>query len=152
MEVTRDRDQKTIQLSQAAYADKISHLIDGQDIRHDTPIASVELKLRDGLAEPAEINKYQQKISSLLFAAVTTQPDIAFATSRLARFLINPGIEHQDTADRVLLYLKQTRPLALELGRGEGLEVASDASFADNTLDRKSSQGYAIKLFGGLIA
>jgi hypothetical protein len=30
--------------------------------------------------------------------------------------------------------------------------VASDASFADNTLDRKSSQGYIIKLFGGLIA
>ena len=152
MEVIRDRDQKTIQLSQAAYADKISHLIDRQDVRHDTPMASVELKPRDGLAEPAEINKYQRKIGSLLFAAVTTRPDIAFATSRLARFLINPSIEHQDAADRVLLYLKQTRPLALELGRGEGLEVASDASFADNTLDRKSSQGYAIKLFGGLIA
>lgn len=30
--------------------------------------------------------------------------------------------------------------------------MASDASFADNTLDRKSSQGYAIKLFNGLIA
>jgi hypothetical protein len=30
--------------------------------------------------------------------------------------------------------------------------VTSDASFADNTLDRKSSQGYTIKLFGGLIA
>ena len=30
--------------------------------------------------------------------------------------------------------------------------MASDASFADNTLDRKSSQGFAIKLFGGLIA
>ena len=29
---------------------------------------------------------------------------------------------------------------------------ASDASFADNTIDRKSSQGYAIKLFRGLIA
>ncbi|KAF7566021.1 hypothetical protein PtrM4_054550 [Pyrenophora tritici-repentis] len=42
--------------------------------------------------------------------------------------------------------------LALELGTGEGLQVASDASFADNTLDRKSSQGYAIKLFGGLIS
>lgn len=32
------------------------------------------------------------------------------------------------------------------------MEVASDVLFADNTLDRKSSQGYAIKLFGGLIA
>jgi len=152
VEVIRDRTQKTIQLSQAAYADKISQLASRQDIRHDTPMSSIELKPRDGLAEPAEINRYQRKIGSLLFAAVTTRPDIAFATSRLARFLVNPSAEHHDAADRVLLYLNKTKALALELGRGEDLEVASDASFADNTLDRKSSQGYAIKLFGGLIA
>jgi len=30
--------------------------------------------------------------------------------------------------------------------------VASDASFADNTVDRKSSQGFILKLFGGAIA
>jgi hypothetical protein len=29
--------------------------------------------------------------------------------------------------------------------------VASDASFADNSTDRKSLQAFAIKLFGGLI-
>jgi hypothetical protein len=29
--------------------------------------------------------------------------------------------------------------------------IASDASFADNSTDRKSSQAFAIKLFGGLI-
>src|SRR2546430_17391404 len=29
--------------------------------------------------------------------------------------------------------------------------MASDTSFIDNTLDRKSSQAFAIKLFGGLI-
>ena len=46
----------------------------------------------------------------------------------------------------------ETRSLALQLGGGNTLDVASDASFADNTLDRKSSQGYIIKLFGGLIA
>ena len=152
VEVTRNRSRRTIELSQASYVDKISQLITRQDIRHDTPMAGIELKPRSDLAASAEINLYQRKIGSLLFAAVTTRPDIAYATSRLSRFLTNPGTEHQDAADRVLLYLKNTHMLALELGRGEGLEVASDASFADNTLDRKSSQGYAIKLFGGLIA
>jgi hypothetical protein len=115
-------------------------------------MSSIELKPRNDLAQPAEINLYQRKIGSLLFAAVTTRPDVAFATSRLARFLTNPGKEHQDAADRVLLYLESTQNLALELGNGEDFEVASDASFADNTLDRKSSQGFAMKLFGGLIA
>ena len=42
--------------------------------------------------------------------------------------------------------------LALELGGGDTLIVATDASFADNTVDRRSSQGYIVKLFGGLIA
>jgi hypothetical protein len=31
------------------------------------------------------------------------------------------------------------------------LVVASDASFADNSTNRKSSQAFAMKLFGGLI-
>ncbi|KAK1912922.1 hypothetical protein P3342_004858 [Pyrenophora teres f. teres] len=152
VEIIRDRESRTIQLSQAAYADKISRLADRTDIRHDTPMATAELLPRDGLASLSEINKYQRKIGSLLFAAVTTRPDIAFATSRLARFLSNPGQEHHDAADRVLLYLLATKHLALQLGDGAGLQIASDASFADNTLDRKSSQGYAIKLFNGLIA
>jgi hypothetical protein len=50
------------------------------------------------------------------------------------------------------LYLQSTKLRALELGGGSSLEVASDASFADNTMDRKSSQGYTIRLYGGLIA
>ena len=87
-----------------------------------------------------------------MFAAVTTRPNIAFATSRLAQYLVNLSTKHHDAANCVLLYLKRTKALALKLGRGEDLKVASDASFTDNTLDRKSSQGYAIKLFSGLIA
>ena len=152
MEVVRDRTTRKIQLSQASYSDKISRLADRTNVRHDTPMAAIELLPRKGLATPTEINKFQRKIGSLLFAAVTTRPDIAFATSRLARFLSNPGPDHHNAADRVLLYLQSTKQRALQLGGDTGLQIASDASFADNTMDRKSSQGYAIKLFGGLIA
>ena len=152
IEVTRDQDNHRIFLSQTSYIDKISQLADRTDLRHDTPMASVELMPYKDIAVPSTINRYQRKIGSLLFAAVTTRPDIAFATSRLARFLTNPGQNHHDAADRVLLYLQSTRRHSLSLGGGHHLEVASDASFADNTLDRKSSQGYTIKLYDGLIA
>ena len=57
-------------------------------------MSGIELKPRDGFAAPLDINKYQRKIGSLLYTAVTTRPDIAFATSHLARFLTNPGSEH----------------------------------------------------------
>lgn len=152
VEIVRDRRQRVIQLSQTAYIEKVSHLAEHSNVRHDTPMANLELLPSPNLATPAETNRYQRKIGSLLFAAVTTRPDVAFATSRLARFLVNPSTEHQKAADRVILYLNGTKTRALQLGHGEGLEVASDASFADNTVDRKSSQGYVIKLFGGLVA
>nr|XP_036574505.1 uncharacterized protein CTRU02_15530 [Colletotrichum truncatum]KAF6780948.1 hypothetical protein CTRU02_15530 [Colletotrichum truncatum] len=86
-----------------------------------------------------------------------TRPDVAFAASRLARFNQNPGPKHQRAADRALAYLYSTRYLCLEYGCEPGSEedtliVASDASFADNSLDRKSSQALAMKLFGRLVA
>jgi hypothetical protein len=152
MEIIRDRDNHLIHLSQAAYLQKISRLVDDRSVRHDTPMAAIELKPYEGLATLSEVNKYQRKIGSQLFAATSTRPDIAFAVSRLARFLVNPSPEHHRAADRVLLYLQATKDLTLQLSNREGLQVASDASFADNTIDRRSSQGYAIKLFGGLIA
>lgn len=152
VEVLRDRTQRKIWLSQAAYVDKIARLATDKDIRHNTPMGRVELEPREGFATHAEINRYQRKIGSLLFAAVNTRPDVAFSVSRLARFLTNPGPAHQQTADRVLLYLQATKTQALSFGGEDTLVVASDASFADNTIDRKSSQGFIIKLFGGLIA
>lgn len=153
VEIIRDRPHRKIWLSQASYVDKISRLIDRADQKHDTPMGGIELKPYQGLATIGATRRYQKKIGSLLFAAVTTRPDIAFATSRLARFLTNPSTEHHDAADRVLLYLRRTRTYAILYdGSDSGLVVASDASFADNTIDRKSSQGYAIKLYGGLIA
>jgi hypothetical protein len=152
MELIRDRSQRKVWLSQTAYISKIQRLVSDRSIKSNTPMVKGELLPREGFATPSEINLYQRKIGSLLFAAVNTRPDTAFAVSRLARFLTNPGAEHQSAADRVLLYLEQTRTLSLQLGGEDHLVVASDASFADNTLDRKSSQGYIIKLFGGLIA
>jgi hypothetical protein len=58
-----------------------------------------ELMLYEGIATPSIINRYQQKIGLLLFAAVTTRLDVAFAMSWLAQFLTNPGQQHYDAVD-----------------------------------------------------
>ncbi|KJZ77348.1 hypothetical protein HIM_03072 [Hirsutella minnesotensis 3608] len=64
---------------------------------------------------------------------------------------LKAGLAHERAADRALSYLARTRGLALRLGGGDDFEVASDASFADDSTDRKSSQAFAMKLFDGLI-
>lgn len=150
MEIIRDRASRQIWLSQTSYIEKIIKL--ANKIKTATvPMGAEELLPRSDRASPNEVNRYQKKIGSLLFAAISTRPDIAFATSRLARFLTNPSPAHHDAADRVLNYLSETKHLALRFGGADNLIVASDASFADNTLDRKSSQAFVMKLFGGLI-
>ena len=58
------------------------------------PMGLDELLPREDRAFAYEVNKYQKKIGSLLYAAVTTRPDIIFATLRLARFITNPSPEH----------------------------------------------------------
>jgi hypothetical protein len=79
--------------------------------------------------------------------------------SRLARVNQNPSEEHQRAAERVIQYLYNTKSWSICYGNTESEEkgarafiCASDASFADNTEDRKSSQGYMMTLFGGPIA
>jgi Reverse transcriptase (RNA-dependent DNA polymerase) len=155
IEVIRDREKRKIWLSQASYIEKIAGLCDQRLLESkkvNTPMTQSELLPYTGEATLRETRAYLRKTGSILYAAIITRPDVAFAVSRLTRFNANPGPEHHIAADRVLLYLYQTRFYALEFGGEEGLVVASDAAFADNSLDRKSSQGFVMKLFGGLIS
>ena len=60
----------------------------------------------------------ERKVGSLLFAAIATRPDIAFAASRLSRFNQRPGRKHHEAADRVFpLSVSDARSLHLLWGR-----------------------------------
>ena len=162
--IVRNRKQRKIWLSHKAYIEKLAtqFQIDTTARFPTSPMAGPELVPFSGpQASPRRVQEYQRMTGSLLFSAVTTRPDIAFASSKLAQFNSNPGPEHHEAAVRVLRYLYGTREMAISYGYGvESMDLqepqyficASDASFADNSTDRKSSQGYIMKLFGGPIA
>jgi hypothetical protein len=164
--VLRNHRQRRLWLSQEAYIEKIANQyeIDLTGRPPETPMAESELRpLPSSTAEAdrSSVMQYQRKMGSILYAAITMHPDVAFAASRLARFNQNPSQEHQQAADRVIHYLYSTQSRSISYGgdiKGRGQDgaqsfvCASDASFADNTMDRKSSQGYIMTLFGGPIA
>src|SRR5436190_13013591 len=155
--ILRDRAKNLLWLSQEAYIDKIANQfnVDLTGRLPDTPMIG-ELLPNETKASKGSIHKFQRKTGSILFAAITTRPDIAFAVSRLARFNTNPSKSHHQAADRTIQYLYNTKGRALRYeGDDNGARsfiCASDASFADNTIDRKSFQGYIMLLFGGPIA
>ena len=59
---------------------------------------------------------HQRKVGSLLFLAIATRPDTAFAVSRLSRFNQRPGKQQDDAADRVFHYLFRTQDDCIRYG------------------------------------
>ena len=158
MHVMRDRTKRQLWLSQLSYIEKMANeFIPDLSRCPETPMTEEELlpvPTEEEVEESTRIS-YQRKVGSILFAAISTRPDIAFAVARLSRFNQRPGQKHHDAADRLIQYLYRTRNSCIQYGHqstATSFICASDASFADNTLDRKSSQGYIMMLFGGPIA
>jgi hypothetical protein len=154
--VIRDRTARKLWLCQDSYIDKMAaryHLND-QIRSPKTPMACSELVPREDQATPAQIHHYQQKVGSILYATVISRPDAARTANKLAEFLMNPSEKHLEAADQAIAYLYGTRYLAIEYSGMTDLNktfiCASDASFADHK-DRKSTEGYLCKLYGGPI-
>ena len=155
-----NRIKRTIWLSQKTYIMKICNkFIYINPLRFPTTPIEIPKLLsidKDEIVSDSFRILYQQKVGLLLFAAIAIRPDIAFAVSYLCRFNQRPGHKHHKAADRVFHYLFSTQDYCIRYGGDvqdlSSFVCASDASFGDNTLDRKSSQGYIMKLFGGAIA
>jgi hypothetical protein len=103
-------------------------------------------------AQEMEEVPYQRGIGSLMYAATSTRPDIAFPVAILSQFMRNPGRTHWEAVKDVIRYLKGTADLKLTLGgTSAGLEAFVDADWASQP-HRHSMSGYTVLLHGTPIA
>ena len=85
---------------------------------------------------------YREAVGSLMYAAMGTRPDIAFATSTVAQFCDNPGWVHWEAVKRIFRYLIGTKKLELVYGGEErGLVGYVDADGASQE-HRRAISGY----------
>jgi len=70
---------------------------------------------------------------------------------KLTRFNHNPSPSHFEKVYQIINYFLKTQNLTIKLEYGNNYETFSDTSFANNTLNRKSSQVYTIKLIGSIV-
>lgn len=164
--IVRDRKQKKVWLCQDAYMDKLVsrfHLDAGISPRITTPLSTAFTDTPfEGEASAEQRIGFQQRVGSIIYPSIVARPDLALAATKLSRFNQNPSPEHIREADRAILYGYNTRYHALEYSGSSAdtsasseeftwtrFLAASDASFADNREDRKSTQGFFISLFGG---
>jgi hypothetical protein len=123
IKITHNRQAHTISLSQTSYIDSILSCFSLSDVKPvATPITpGTVLSKADSPSDATEMASmkkmpYQEAISSLMYAAVATRPDITFAISVLLQFLENPGQVHWEAVKRVFRYLTGTKNHALTYG------------------------------------
>eukprot|EP00899_Mesostigma_viride_P020074 jgi/Mesvir1/28068/Mv26200-RA.1 len=91
---------------------------------------------------------YQSKTGAVLYVALWTRPDIAFAVNQLAQHMQAPTAAHMEAADRLIRYLYTTRDKGLRYGQEGGLEAWTDADWANCPESRRSVTGNLV-LFRG---
>ena len=118
----------------------------GIDLSPDSPHVSATL------LTPAEKTKYREMIGSLMYAAVMTRPDIAFAVSTLSQYLNSPHTTHIQAVTRVFRYLSSTKDRKLVLGGSHSTLIGySDADWGSQN-HRHSISGFAFFIGGGVIS
>ncbi|KAJ3538090.1 hypothetical protein NMY22_g5310 [Coprinellus aureogranulatus] len=160
--VEYDDKNNTVLLSQAALIDKIVSQF-GQSNAHpcSTPMdPGLKLRRPDKLKFSREdfelLSKlpFRSLIGCLLYLALGTRPDIAYAVQQLSQFLDNFSYAHWNAAIRVVRYLKGTRDLKLHLGGQRDAQIVgfTDSDWANCPDTRRSVGGYCFTLGTGLIS
>ena len=120
----------------------------------DTPSdPSMKLTKKTESEEEFDKVKYQSAVGSLLYLSTRSRPDIAFAVGNAARYCAQPTQLHWSAVKRILRYLKGTTHLGLMYRPDNSTLVGySDADWAGDTNDRKSTSGYVFMMSGSAIS
>ncbi len=95
---------------------------------------------------------FRETIGSLIYAVTCTRPDVAFAVSQVSQFFSSPTKAHWDAVKPIFSYLKGTLNYGITFGDSDSrneLLAYTDADFASNQDDRRSTTGVILLLNGG---
>ena len=152
-----DYDQETghLKLSQSCYIQQsLKHYRCDDGCTHPTPLSSgVKLTKANSPTTPSAIAEmkdypYQSLIGTLIYAMLSTQPDIAFTVGALSNYSSNPSKVHWNEAVHVLHYLGGTKDLALVFNGSKGADLSSlilgysDSDWAGDMDTHQSTGGY----------
>jgi histone deacetylase 1/2 len=120
-----------------------------------TPMTVVDrLSAHEGTPLSADdATRYRSIVGGLQYLTLT-RPDISFAVNKVCQYLQAPRDPHWTAVKRILRFVKFTMGHGLTLRRTSNtlLSAFSDADWAGNMDDRRSTGGHAIFYGGNLVA
>ena len=150
MSIVCNQEEKKTWIGQPAYTEK---LLTKMGMSNCRPVTTPRKSSCED-DEPLDQQSYQSLIGSLMYLATCTRPDIAFAVGTLARFSSKPNAVHWKGAKRVLRYPRGTTNFGIVF-RGDDLGgpiAYSDADWAGDVGDRKSTSVYVFSIAGGPVS
>lgn len=154
IDIDYNNDRNRMTLSQTKYIESLAVKYNLENTKlYDTPMET-NLKLEQAKEVDYSI-KYRNIIGELLYISTGTRPDIAYSVNYLSRYQGCYDRTHYKYAMRILKYLYKTKDLKLtyydNVINSEILDCMVDSDFAGDNVDRKSTTGFVIRLFGNLI-
>ena len=139
-----DSPVRTLKCSNVSYIDK---MLERFELEYCHPVATPyapNARTQDSAPFP-HLLLYQEAVGALMWAAVSWRWDIATAVGLVARKVSAPTYADWHVVKRIFRYLKGTRSFDLQftstLNDPSGLRVYSDADYAGDPTDRKSTSG-----------
>ena len=118
----------------------------------DTPMDPNKKPNRNEDSNPVDKERYQRLVGKLIYLS-HTRPDIAYSVSVVSQHMNNPSENHLEAVNRILRYLKMTPGRGLLFKRSEKreVEIYTDANWAGELTDRRSTTGYCSFVWGNLV-
>ena len=153
--VLHDEKSESIWIGQPVYTNNLLKKFGMQDCKAVCTPVDISTKLVKATSEDECVDQqlYQSAIGSLLYLSVSTRPDITYAVSTLARFSSSPTQQHWTALKRVMRYLKGTTNYGIMYNKKGSQECIcySDADWAGDINDRRSTSGYLFQISGGAV-
>jgi len=103
-----------------------------------------------------ECKPNRELIGCLMYAVLTTRPDLSVAVDFYSRFQSNAREQQWNGLRKVLRYIKETIKYGLFYPRkgvlNKPLLGYADADWANDTTDRKSTSGYLFEVFRAVVS
>lgn len=144
VQIERDKANKTMFIHQEAYALQILDRFKMSEAKPVSVPADVHVCLK-----PAEDTNiclavpFREAVGSLMFLAVMTHPELAYAVNNVSKYLANPDESHWQAIKRIFKYLKGTTRFGItyRAGGSESQLIGfADADYAGDIETRRSRE------------
>ena len=139
-----------VKMSQEAYVHRILESFNMQNCKPRETPCDQKLSYTEDAVKMCDVKMHREAVGSLIYLTTCTRPDLSFVVSKLSQYFCEPTEEQWVTVKNVLRYLRGTTNRELCFRRNNSKELGrvaySDADWATDTTDRRSTTGYCVRL------